>query len=191
MATEQAQQPKTSRVGKLPVDVPKGVQVTINANKVAVKGPKGALERAFDETVSVAQDGDVLRVSCNAEGSAAPRLQGLSRALLSNMVVGVSEGYTKTLELVGTGYRAELKGKVLSCSVGFASAKDFTVPDGITIDIPKDSKGQVVHIQGASKEAVGQLAATVRGCRPPEPYGGKGIRYRGERIREKAGKTGK
>jgi len=183
--------PLTSRIGKRPVPVPKGVSVSINAGDVQVKGPKGALSRVLPDRVAVAQDGDNLVVTSDAPGRSAPRLQGLARALLANMVVGVSEGYEKRLELHGTGYRAELKGKTLHCSLGFSKPVEYGVPDGIDVDIPKDTKGTLIILRGADKEVVGQTAATIRAFRPPEPYGGKGVRYKGERVREKAGKAGK
>ncbi|MEM9691790.1 MAG: 50S ribosomal protein L6 [Myxococcota bacterium] len=183
---------KTSRVGKRPVDLPKGVQVSISGSKIDVKGPKGSLSRTFPAGVAVKQEGEQLNVTTEGlVGRDAPRLQGMTRALVNNMVEGCANGFTKTLELVGTGYRAELKGQVLFMSVGFSKPKEYPVPTGVSVDIPKDSKGQVVVLTGADKEVVGQYAASVRNVRPPEPYGGKGVRYRGERIREKAGKTGK
>ena len=182
---------KTSRVGKRPISLPKGVTVSISPTKVEVKGPKGNLSRDLPANVKIAQEGDVLNVTSDAPGRDAPRLQGLVRALVSNMVKGVAEGYERRLELVGTGYRAELKGSTLLCTVGFSGPVEFPVPAGISVDIPKDQKGQLVILTGADKEKLGQTAATIRSFRPPEPYGGKGIRYKGERIREKAGKAGK
>lgn len=182
---------KTSRVGKRPVPLPKGVTATISPTTIEVKGPKGTLSRQLPANVKVTQDGDVLSVTSDAPGSAAPRLQGLVRALVANMVKGVAEGYEKRLELHGTGYRAELKGQTLLCTVGFSGPVEYPLPAGINVDIPKDQKGQLVILTSADKEKLGQTAATIRGFRPPEPYGGKGIRYQGERIREKAGKAGK
>jgi large subunit ribosomal protein L6 len=167
------------------------VTVAIAGSKIEVKGPKGNLSRALPEKVKIAQDGDALKVTSDAPGRDAPRLQGLAYALVSNMVKGVAEGYERRLELHGTGYRAELKGTTLLCTVGFSGPVEFPLPAGISVEIPKDQKGQLVILTGADKEALGQTAATIRGFRPPEPYGGKGIRYQGERIREKAGKAGK
>jgi large subunit ribosomal protein L6 len=181
----------TSRVGKLPVLLPKGVTATISADDVQVKGPKGALSQKLPGSTKITKDGDALNVTSDAPGRAAPRLQGLARALLANMVKGVSEGYEKRLELHGTGYRAELKGRTLFCSLGFSKQVEYPVPDGIDVDIPKDTKGTLVILRGANKAVVGQTAATLRAFRPPEPYGGKGVRYKGERVREKAGKAGK
>lgn len=182
---------RTSRVGKRPVDVPKGVTVSLKPGKIEVKGPKGTLSKGLPDRVAVKQEGDQINVTSDAPGSAAPRLQGLARALIANMVHGCVEGYSKTLELVGTGYRAELSGKELVCNLGFSHQKKLAIPDGLNVDIPKDSKGQRIILTGPDKEVVGQAAATLRSFRPPEPYGGKGVRYLGERIREKAGKAGK
>jgi large subunit ribosomal protein L6 len=182
---------KTSRVGKRPIPLPKGVSATISATKIEVKGPKGTLSRPLPDSVSVAQEGSELNVSSSAAGRDAPRLQGLARALIANMVKGVAEGYERRLEFHGTGYRAELKGKSLVCTLGFSHLKTLELPANMTADIPKDSKGQLVILNSPDKEAIGQAAATIRGFRPPLPYGGKGVRYQGERIREKAGKAGK
>jgi len=190
MATEDTTAPRTSRVGKLPVAVPKGVSATINGATVEVKGPKGTLKRTFNNTVSVVQEGDQLAVHCNAPGRAAPRLQGLSRALLSNMVVGVSQGYKRSLELHGTGYRAELKGTTVQLALGFSHPIQYQLPANVKCEVPKDKKGSLVILEGPDKESIGQAAATIRSFRPPEPYSGKGVRYAGERIREKAGKAG-
>lgn len=192
MTQEQAQtQAKTSRVGKRAIAVPKGVTTTIKPGHIEVKGPKGTLSRDIPEQVVIQQDGDALNVTSDASGRAAPRLQGLTRALVANMVVGVSEGYEKRLEFHGTGYRAEVKGQDIVCSLGFSHQKIYAMPKSLSCDIPKDSKGQLLILTGPDKEQVGQAAATIRSFRPPQPYGGKGVRYQGERIREKAGKAGK
>jgi large subunit ribosomal protein L6 len=191
MARADATASRTSRVGKRPVTLPKGVTATLSQGKVQVKGPKGTLSRELPREVAVAQEGDLLNVSCTAPGRDGARLQGLARALLANMVKGVATGYERRLELHGTGYRAEVKGKILHCLLGYSHPIEHPIPEGITIDIPKESKGQLIILNGADKEVIGQLAATVRGFRKPEPYGGKGVRYQGERIREKAGKAGK
>jgi large subunit ribosomal protein L6 len=190
MATA-APEVRTSRVGKRPVALPKGVTATIAAGKIEVKGPKGQLSRELPGLVSIAKDGEVLNVTSTAPGRDGARLQGLVRALLANMVKGVAEGYEKQLELHGTGYRAEVKGTAIHISLGFSHPVVYPIPKGLAVDVPKDSKGQLVILQGADKEVVGQTAATLRALRPPEPYGGKGVRYKGERIREKAGKAGK
>ena len=191
MAKKKQQGPRTSRVGKRPVDVPKGVTVSLSPGKIEVKGPKGNLKKAIPEEVAVKQEGEQINVTSDAPGSAAPRMQGLVRALIANMVHGCAVGYEKTLELHGTGYRAEVSGKDLVCNLGFSHQKKLAIPAGLNVDIPKDSKGQKIILTGADKEVVGQAAATRRSFRPPEPYGGKGVRYAGERIREKAGKAGK
>jgi large subunit ribosomal protein L6 len=183
--------PKTSRVGKRPIDLPKGVTAAVNGRKVDIKGPKGQLSRAVTDRVDLKLDGGKLHVSSTAPGRDGSRLQGLIRALVASMVKGVSEGYERTLELKGTGYRVELKGTTLNFALGFSHPVTFPVPAGLTATIPADSKGTVLVLTGADKELIGQTAATIRGFRPPEPYGGKGVRYRGERVREKAGKAGK
>lgn len=189
--TTNANAPKTSRVGKRPVDVPKGVTVTVNGRAVDVKGPKGQLTRPLPETVTVTVEGGRVNVVSNAPGRDASRLQGLVRALIASMVKGVAEGYERILELKGTGYRVELKGTTLTFALGYSHPIVFPVPKGLTAAIPADSKGTVLILTGSDKELIGQTAAKVRGFRPPEPYGGKGVRYRGERVREKAGKAGK
>lgn len=192
MTQEQTAPPaKTSRVGKVPIPVPKGVTTTIKPGHIEVKGPKGTLSRDIPEQVVIKQEGEELNVTSEAIGRAAPRLQGLTRALVANMVTGVSQGYEKRLEFHGTGYRAEVKGQDVVCSLGFSHQKIYTMPKSLACDIPKDSKGQLLILTGPDKEQVGQAAATIRSFRPPQPYGGKGVRYQGERIREKAGKAGK
>lgn len=182
---------KTSRVGKRPIDLPKGVTANVHAKAVDVKGPKGSLSRTIVDRVTVQLDAGKLVVSSSAPGRDGSRLQGLMRALLASMVKGVADGYEKILELKGTGYRVELKGNTLHFALGFSHPIAFVLPDGLKATIPADSKGTVLVLTGADKEAIGQAAAKIRGFRPPEPYGGKGVRYRGERVREKAGKAGK
>jgi large subunit ribosomal protein L6 len=182
---------KESRLGKRPIPIPKGVTVEIGSSKIGVQGPKGKLENNIPPTVSVRKEGDVLVVKSSASGRDAPRWQGLCRALLANMVRGASEGYEKVLELVGTGYRAELKGKTLTMSVGLSHQVIYDLPAAITATIPADSKGTILILNSADKALLGQVAATLRSYRPPEPYAGKGVRYRGEQIRRKAGKAGK
>ena len=173
---------KTSRVGKRPIDLPKGVTANVNAKAVDVKGPKGTLSRTIVDRVTVQLDAGKLVVSSSAPGRDGSRLQGLMRALLASMVKGVADGYEKILEL---------KGSTLHFALGFSHPIAFVLPDGLKATIPADSKGTVLVLTGADKEAIGQAAAKIRGFRPPEPYGGKGVRYRGERVREKAGKAGK
>jgi large subunit ribosomal protein L6 len=182
---------KTSRVGKRPIDLPKGVTATVSGRNIEVKGPKGALTKPITETVSIKAEGTKLHVSSTAPGRDASRLQGLVRAIVAAAVKGVAEGYEKILELKGTGYRVELKGTTLTFALGYSHPVVYPLPKGITATIPADSKGTVLVLNGSDKELIGQTAAKIRGFRPPEPYGGKGVRYRGERVREKAGKAGK
>ena len=182
---------RTSRIGKRPIDVPKGVTVTIAPGKVDVKGPKGALTRVFPGEVEVKQADGKVSVTSSARGSDGARLQGMVRAHLSNMVKGVSEGYIKTLELVGTGYRAEVKGNVVHMAVGLSHPVIFPLPGDIKAVVPADSKGTLLILNGSDKDLMGQTAAKLRSFRPPEPYGGKGVRYKGESVRRKAGKAGK
>jgi len=181
----------TSRVGKRPIDVPKSVTVTITGRTVDVKGPKGQLSRPLADTVSVTTEGTRLHVVSSAAGRDGSRLQGLMRAIVASMVKGAADGYEKILELKGTGYRVELKGTTLHFALGYSHPIAYPLPKGITGTIPGDSKGTVLVLNGADKELIGQTAAKIRGFRPPEPYGGKGVRYRGEHVREKAGKAGK
>lgn len=188
--TQTGEAPKTSRVGKRPVDVPKGVTVAIKDRTVDIKGAKGQLSHQLPSTVDVKAEGTRLHVTSTAPGRDGSRLQGLVRALLASMVKGAAEGYERVLELKGTGYRVDLKGTTLTFALGFSHQIVFPVPKGLTATVPADSKGTVLVLQGADKALIGQTAATIRGFRPPEPYGGKGVRYRGERVREKAGKAG-
>ncbi len=180
-----------SRVGKRPIDVPKGITVALKDGAVRVEGPKGKLSRAVPTGVDVKIDGPKISVTSSLGGRDASRMQGLIRALIATMVKGTSEGYTRTLELRGTGYRAEMKGTTLHMALGFSHPIVFPMPAGIKCEIPGDSKGTIVNLSGADKELMGQTAAKIRGFRPPEPYGGKGVRYQGEKVREKAGKAGK
>jgi large subunit ribosomal protein L6 len=182
---------KQSRVGKRTITLPKGVTATVKDGKIEVKGTKGALSRALPPGVSVKVEGTTLSVMPTIPGRDGSRMQGLVRALIAGMVVGVSEGYTKTLQLVGTGYRAEARGQILNLTLGFSHPISFPLPQGIKVEIPADSKGTILILTGSDKEKVGQTAAKIRSFRPPEPYGGKGVRYQGEKVREKAGKAGK
>ncbi|MCH8971188.1 MAG: 50S ribosomal protein L6 [Acidobacteria bacterium] len=177
-----------SRIGKKPVTVPSGVDVTIDGSNVTVKGSKGELTRDFNERVSFeAGDGEltVNRLDDTRESKA---LHGLSRALLHNMVVGVTDGFSKELEIQGVGYRAVLKGNNVELQVGFSHSVLVEAPQGITFEVPEPTR---INITGIDKEKVGQVAANIRKVRPPEPYKGKGIRYVGEYVRRKAGKAGK
>lgn len=180
-----------SRVGKRPVELLKGVTATVANGKIEIKGPKGTLSRVLPAGVDVKVEGSAITVKPVAQGRDGARLQGLARALINSMAIGVGTGYTKTLQLVGTGYRAEVKGSILNMALGLSHPINFPIPQGIKVEIPGDSKGTIVILTGADKEMMGQTAAKLRGFRPPEPYGGKGVRYQGEKVREKAGKAGK
>jgi large subunit ribosomal protein L6 len=190
-ATENLKTAPQSRLGKLPIMLPKGVTATVSDGRCDVKGPKGTLSLKLPESVVVTMEGDQLRVASTAAPADAARLQGLGRALLANTVTGCAEGYQRTLELVGVGYRAELKGQDLHLSLGLSHTVVYPLPKGVSVDIPKDSKGAIIHLASADKALLGQAAAVIRSYRPPEPYGGKGVRYKGEQIRRKAGKAGK
>ena len=182
---------RLSRVGKRPVNIPKGVTVNLSDVKCDVQGPKGKLSVPIPGQVIAKKDGDAISFTSSAPGRDAARLQGLSRALLASAVKGAAEGYEKVLELVGTGYRAEIKGKFITLALGFSHPTNVEIPAGITAVVPPDSKGTQLVLTSADKAKLGQLAASIRDLRPPEPYGGKGIRYRGENIRRKAGKAAK
>jgi large subunit ribosomal protein L6 len=180
---------RQSRTGKRPIEIPKGVTVTLAANSVTVKGPKGESKRPLPGGCKVVVDGGKVTVSPDLPGRDGSRMQGLARSLIAGMVKGCSEGYTKGLQLVGTGYRAEVKGAKLVLNVGYSHQIHFDIPAGLKIDIPADSKGTAINLSCHDKEVIGQAAAKIRGYREPEPYGGKGIRYLGEKVREKAGKS--
>ena len=177
-----------SRIGRLPVPVPAGVDVTIEGNEVTVKGPKGTLSRTIAQPLSVTrqEDGTILVTRPNDE-SECRSWHGLSRTLINNMVVGVTEGYSKQLEIVGTGYRAVQKGTGVELSVGFSHTVTVEPPEGIDLKVEGNLK---IIVSGISKERVGEVAANIRKIRPPEPYKGKGVRYAGENVRRKVGKAG-
>ncbi|WP_172191387.1 50S ribosomal protein L6 [Actinomyces faecalis] len=178
-----------SRIGRLPVPVPAGVDVTIDGNDVTVKGPKGTLSRTIAQPLSVTrqEDGTILVTRPNDERESRS-LHGLSRTLINNMIVGVTEGYTRNLEIVGTGYRAAQKGTGIELSLGFSHTVVVEAPEGITLKVDGNLK---IEVSGISKEQVGEVAANIRKIRPPEPYKGKGVRYAGENVRRKVGKAGK
>ena len=190
-ASLRPEQMRQSRVGKRPVVLPKGVTVTVANGKIDVKGPKGNLSRAITPNVKVKIEGTEVLVLPTVTGRDGARFQGLARSIINGMIVGAGTGYVKTLQLVGTGYRAEVKGRILNLALGFSHPVNFPIPDGIKVEIPGDSKGTLIILSGADKEAMGQAAAKIRGFRPPEPYGGKGVRFQGEKVREKAGKAAK
>ena len=177
-----------SRIGNKPVDLPDGVDIEIDGNAVTVKGSKGELNREFNERIGFDVDNGVITVTRPDDSRESRALHGLSRALLANMVVGVSDGYTKVLEIQGVGYRATLKGKDVELLVGFSHPVVVEAPEGITLEVPEQTR---IVVSGIDKEQVGQVAANIRKVRPPEPYKGKGIRYAGEYVRRKAGKAGK
>lgn len=180
-----------SRIGKKPIELPKGVDVVINGNLVTVKGPKGELKRTVPPQIRVVKEGNVVSVQRDGDEDEARALHGLTRALLANMVKGVSDGYQKVLEIgaESVGYRAEMSGNKLMLYLGYSHPIEFPPPPGITF--ATDAKTRTITVSGIDKELVGEVAAQVRKLRPPEPYKGKGIRYQGEVIRRKAGKAGK
>ena len=182
---------RQSRIGKRPIALPKGVSAALKDGAIEIKGPKGTLSRVLPPGVSAKVESGNVLISPTLPGRDGARYQGLAWALVGGMVVGVSEGYTKTLQLVGTGYRAEVKGQTLNLSLGFSHPIAFPLPTGVKCEIPGDSKGTILILTGSDKEKMGQTAAKIRGFRPPEPYGGKGVRYQGEKVREKAGKAAK
>ena len=177
-----------SRIGKRPITVPNQVTVTIDGRHVAVKGPKGSLERDLPFLIEVEQDGNTLNVLRMNESRPARQLHGLSRTLVSNMVEGVSQGFQKRLQIQGVGYRAQAQGNKLTLNVGYSKPVEITMPEGIQVAVERNTE---VTVSGIDKEVVGNVAAKIRDVRPPEPYKGKGIRYFGEVIRRKAGKAGK
>ena len=178
-----------SRIGRLPVPVPAGVDVTITGNDVTVKGPKGTLSRTIAQQLSVTrqEDGSILVTRPDDERESRS-LHGLSRTLINNMVVGVTEGYSKQLEIVGTGYRVAQKGTGIELSLGFSHTVSVDAPEGVELKVDGNLK---IIVSGISKERVGEVAANIRKIRPPEPYKGKGVRYAGENVRRKVGKAGK
>jgi large subunit ribosomal protein L6 len=176
-----------SRIGRKPVVIPKSVTVKVEGKTVAVKGPKGELVRTFHRDMTIEQADGELLVSRPSDSKENRALHGLTRALLANMVQGVTQGYRRGLEIVGVGYKAEKKGKVLVLSVGYSHPVQYPEPQGITLST---SSPTVIVVEGIDKQQVGQVAAEIRAVRPPEPYKGKGIRYQGEQVRRKAGKAG-
>lgn len=175
-----------SRIGKQPVPLPKGVEIQVDGAMVTVKGPKGSLTQKIPAEITVALDDGQVVVTRPSDQSKHRALHGLSRSLVANMVEGVTDGYKKTLEIVGVGYRAEKQGKGLRLQLGFSHPIQYDAPAGISLEAPQPT---VVVVEGIDKQQVGQVAAEIRGFRPPEPYKGKGVRYQGEQVRRKAGKT--
>ena len=178
-----------SRVGKKIIEVPAGVTVQVSAdNAVIVKGPKGELTNQFNQDMKIEQEGNIITVVRPSDSKEHRTIHGTTRALLANMVTGVSEGFTRSLELIGVGYRAQLQGNKLVLNVGYSHPVEFTPEQGLEVEVPSNTK---IIIKGINKERVGALASNIRQVRPPEPYKGKGIRYEGEFVRRKEGKTGK
>jgi large subunit ribosomal protein L6 len=177
-----------SRIGRLPVPVPSGVDVTIEGRQLTVKGPRGTLSRTLHPDMAVAKEDGTIVVSRPTEQKAHKQLHGLTRTLVNNMVIGVTDGYRKGLEITGVGYRAALNGKKLTLNLGYSHPIEIDPPEGITFELENPTHLAVI---GIDKELVGQIAAQVRSTRKPEPYKGKGVRYAGEYVRRKAGKAGK
>ncbi|MGR6837443.1 50S ribosomal protein L6 [Syntrophomonas erecta] len=176
-----------SRIGKKPITLPKGVEVSIDGNLVTVKGPKGVLSQEIPASISIAQEGDSLNLQRVSDSKQDRAYHGLSRALVANMVEGVSQGFERKLELVGVGYRAQMQGKKLVISIGFSHPVELDPPEGIEFEVPAATK---ITIKGIDKQMVGNTAAHIRAIRKPEPYKGKGIKYENEVVRRKAGKAG-
>ena len=178
-----------SRIGRMPVEIPGGVQVELNGLNVRVKGPKGELRRSFSPLIAIKMENNQLVVTRNSDHPAERALHGTTRAVLANMLHGVSEGFVVVLEVEGVGYRAEIEGKTLALYVGYSHPVKMEPPAGVNYEV--DTKTRKIKVLGFDKELVGQTAANIRDVRPPEPYHGKGIRYSGEHVRRKAGKAGK
>jgi large subunit ribosomal protein L6 len=178
-----------SRIGRMPVVVPEGVEIKIEGSHVWMKGPKGELERGFRSEMSIKLQEGFIKVERPSDEPQMRAFHGLTRALLNNMVLGVSEGFEKTLQVEGVGYRPEKEGEDLVLHLGFSHPVHISAPTGITFDV--DTRARLVKVKGIDKELVGRIAADIRKIRPPEPYKGKGIRYLGEYVRRKAGKAGK
>ena len=177
-----------SRIGKKPIAIPEGVEVKVDGNSVTVKGPKGTLTKKFDAAISIKQEENTITVERPTNNKNHRSLHGLTRTLINNMITGVSTGYEKKLELVGVGYRAQKQGKKLVMNLGFSHPVEMEDPEGITVEAPNQTE---LIVKGIDKQLVGNYAAKIRDWRKPEPYKGKGIRYAGEVVRRKEGKTGK
>jgi len=178
-----------SRIGRMPVDIPNGVQVDIKGSHVSVKGPKGQLERLFSPSIGIGMENGQIVITRASDAPAQRALHGTTRAVLNNMVHGVSAGFVRVLEYEGVGYRAEMNGVKLVLYLGYSHPIEVEPPEGIAFEV--DAKSRQVFVRGFNKEEVGQTAADIRALRPPEPYHGKGLHYLGERIRRKPGKSGK
>ena len=177
-----------SRIGNKVVVLPAGVEIKQDGNNITVKGPKGELTREFSSDIKMNIEGNEVTFTLPNDSKEMKTIHGTTRANFNNMVVGVSEGFQKALELIGVGYRAQVQGNKLTLNVGYSHPVEMTAPEGVTFEVPANTQ---VIVKGINKEVVGELAANIRGVRPPEPYKGKGIRYVGEFVRRKEGKTGK
>jgi large subunit ribosomal protein L6 len=175
-----------SRIGKLPIDVPQGVQVSVAGQKITIKGAKGSLDLNLTEGITAVVEGSKVTINRANDEKQVRAMHGTTRALVKNAVEGVTKGYSKSLEIVGVGYRAVLQGKKLALNVGFANTIEVEIPAGVTVKVPDPNH---VNVEGLDKGLVGQVAATIRAARKPEPYKGKGVRYVGEAVRKKAGKA--
>ncbi len=176
-----------SRIGKMPIEIPAGVNVKLDGNTISVKGPIGNLSSSFHPNMIIEKEGNIISVKRPDDGKQNRSLHGLTRALINNMVTGVSKGFEKQLEIVGVGFRAQKQGKKLILTIGYSHPVEFDEPQGITIEVPSAT---TIHIKGADKQLVGEVAAQIRKKRPPEPYKGKGIKYSDEVIIRKEGKAG-
>lgn len=181
---------RQSRIGKRPIDLPKGVSAAVKGDTFEVVGPKGTLARKIPPSVKITIEGSKVSVLPTVGGRDGARYQGLARALFARMSQDAANGVVKELELVGTGYRAEVKGQRITLALGFSHPVHFDLPAGVTANVPQESKGTLIVLTGNDTEKMGQLAAKLRAIRPPEPYAGKGVRYKGEKVRQKAGKSG-
>lgn len=177
-----------SRIGKLPVSIPAGVKITLNGNEMTVAGPKGTLKQPLHERMNISVESEQIVVTRPTDEKRDLSLHGLTRSLINNMVVGVTDGFKKDLEINGVGYRAEINGKVLTLSLGYSHPVVYELPEGITVEVEKQTK---LSVRGIDKQLVGAASAKIRSFRAPEPYKGKGIKYADERILRKAGKAGK
>lgn len=177
-----------SRIGKLPVPIPAGVKVSLSGNEMTVTGPKGTLKQSLHDRMAIAVESEQIVVSRPSDEKTDLSLHGLTRSLINNMVVGVTQGFKKDLEINGVGYRAEISGKVLTMSLGYSHPVVYELPEGISVEVEKQTK---LRVSGIDKQLVGSASAKIRSFRAPEPYKGKGIKYADERILRKAGKTGK
>lgn len=178
-----------SRIGKMPIELPKDVKVDISGNEVTISGPRGKLVQSFRPEIGIKQENGTLLVERASESRQDRAFHGLTRSLLNNMVVGVSEGFSRNLEVEGVGYRAEMKGKTLVLNVGYSHPVEFEPPENVEFEV--ENRGKLIIVRGIDKQVIGELCAKIRKTRPPEPYKGKGIRYQGEYVRRKAGKAGK